>query len=543
MKQAKLLSAVVGLACLSSTPAFADVSSRIINGEKAPAESWPFMTALVTKNLDVYKSQFCGASFIGSRYVLTAAHCVDNEHPDNVEVVIGVSDLSSSEVAEHRYGVKNIYIHGQYGQVGMSNDIAIIELTEVPQEKAVPLADSNLRWNLNDGQNLTVMGWGDQDTSSNFANSNHLYQVDVPLVNQETCKSLGPSINPNYARIGNDAFCAGFVNGGKDSCQGDSGGPIVVETNGSYEQLGVVSWGEGCAQANAYGVYANVGHFDSWIADMTRGFSYRSREHLRVRSVGQLSHTFKFDNFSDQVIAFSGVNPVQGSVITSNNCNDLAIGGSCEIQITKNLPTVGFYSFGIEFNTDLPGSETITNLVAVNAGNSVNQRTAYLVDIPYDEMVSDRTWRVIGNEIVSPFLYDSQVARLGINGIPKGSVTLDLKISTEEYFDEVVILTNGKVAYIKSGILTESVSVPLVRETGNSLEIIYAKDGSGSVDADEIRFSNLRHTSEVVGSNLSGNEVAKSGGGSGGSFGWHWLLALLGGVIARKSFSSLKLNG
>ena len=536
MKQAKLLSAVVGLACLSSTPAFADVSSRIINGEQAPAESWPFMTALVTKNLDAYKSQFCGASFIGSRYVLTAAHCVDNEHPDNVEVVIGVSDLSSSEVAEHRYGVKNIYIHGQYGQVGMSNDIAIIELTEVPQEKAVSLADSNLRWNLNDGQNLTVMGWGDQDTSSNFANSNHLYQVDVPLVNQETCKSIDPSINPNYARIGNDAFCAGFVNGGKDSCQGDSGGPIVVETNGSYEQLGVVSWGEGCAQANAYGVYANVGHFDSWIADMTRGFSYRSREHLRMRSVGQLSHTFKFDNFSDQVIAFSGVNPVQGSVITSNSCNELAIGGSCEIQITKNLPTVGFYSFGIEFNTDLPGSESITNLVAVNAGNLVNQQTANLVDIPYDEMVSDRTWKVIGNEIVSPFLFDSQVARLGINGIPKGSVTLDLKISTEEHFDEVVILTNGKVAYIKSGILNESVSVPLVLETGNSLEIIYAKDGSRSVGADEIRFSNLRHTSEIVGSNLSGNEVAKSGSGGsgGGSFGWHWLLMLAGVGLLRK---------
>ncbi|GMM88521.1 S1 family peptidase [Vibrio fortis] len=536
MKQAKLLSAVVGLACLSSTSAFADVSSRIINGEQASAKSWPFMTALVTKNLDAYKSQFCGASFIGSRYVLTAAHCVEDENAEDVEVVIGVSDLSSNDVNEHRYGVKNIYIHGQYGQVGMSNDIAIIELTVVPQEKAVSLADSNLRWNLNDGQNLTVMGWGDQDTSSNFANSNHLYQVDVPLVNQETCKDIDPSVNPNYANIGNDAFCAGFVNGGKDSCQGDSGGPIVVETNGSYEQLGVVSWGEGCAQANAYGVYANVGHFDSWIADTTRGLSYRSREHLRVRSVGQLSHTFKFDNFSDQVIAFSGVSPVKGSVITSNSCNDLAIGGSCEIQITKNLPTVGFYSFGIELNTDLPGSESLTNLVEVNVGNPVNQQIANLIDIPYDEVVSDRTWKVADNEIVSPTLFDTQAARLGINGIPQGSVTLDLNISTEEHYDRVVILTNGKVAYINSGILTTSVSVPLVRETGNTLEIIYAKDAFYSRGADEIRFSNLRYTKEIVGSNLSGNNVAKSGSGGsgGGSFGWHWLLMLAGVGLLRK---------
>lgn len=536
MKQTKLLSAVVGLACLSSTPAIADVSSRIINGEVADASSWPFMAALVTKNLDAYKSQFCGASYIGERYVLTAAHCVEDESAEDVEVVIGVSDLSSNDVQDHRYGVKNIYVHAQYGQVGMSNDIAIIELTEIPQEKAVSLADSHLRWNLNDGQNLTVMGWGDQDTSTSFANSNHLYQVDVPLVNQETCKSIDPSVNPNYANIGNDAFCAGLVNGGKDSCQGDSGGPIVVETNGTFEQLGVVSWGEGCAQANAYGVYANVGHFESWIADMTRGFSYRSREHLNMRSVGQLSHTFKFDNFSDQTIVFSGVNPVSGSQITSNGCNNLEIGASCEIQITKNLATVGFSSFGIEFNTDLPGSETVTNLVAVNAGNPVNQQTANLISIPYDEIVSNRTWKVEGNEIVSPFLFNSQIARLGINGIPKGSVTLDLNISTEERYDEVVILTNGKLAYFNSGIVSGSVSVPMVRETGNSLEILYVKDNSQSAGNDEIRFSNLRHSSDVVGSNLSGNNVAKSGsgGGGGGSFGWHWLLMLAGVGLLRK---------
>lgn len=49
MKQAKLLSAVIGLACLSSTSTFADVSSRIINGEQAATDSWPFMTALVSK--------------------------------------------------------------------------------------------------------------------------------------------------------------------------------------------------------------------------------------------------------------------------------------------------------------------------------------------------------------------------------------------------------------------------------------------------------------------------------------------------------------
>ena len=50
------------------------------------------------------------------------------------------------------------------------------------------------------------------------------------------------------------AICAGFENGGTDACQGDSGGPLVaIDANGDLSQIGIVSWGEGCAQAQKYG--------------------------------------------------------------------------------------------------------------------------------------------------------------------------------------------------------------------------------------------------------------------------------------------------
>ena len=51
------------------------------------------------------------------------------------------------------------------------------------------------------------------------------------------------------------------------ACNGDSGGPLVLKLPDAVYQVGIVSWGEGCARANSPGVYGSVSYYYRWIAD------------------------------------------------------------------------------------------------------------------------------------------------------------------------------------------------------------------------------------------------------------------------------------
>ncbi|MDJ0675301.1 MAG: serine protease [Calothrix sp. MO_167.B42] len=218
-------------------------TDRIVGGFVAGTQDNPFQVGLLTKSIaDNFQAQFCGGTLIKPNIVVTAAHCSDFITADQVQVLTGTRRLDGSG---NRYDVSRIAIHPDWNDSTFDNDVAVWELSS--NATGIPLAELATS-DGSVGDNLFASGWG--TLTEGGSRPIDLHAVGVPLVERSNCNDDN-SYNGN---ITENMICAGFDIGGKDSCQGDSGGPL---TKGNV-LTGITSWGNGCARANLFGVYARV---------------------------------------------------------------------------------------------------------------------------------------------------------------------------------------------------------------------------------------------------------------------------------------------
>lgn len=253
-----------------SVLAAAAPEARIVGGSAAAFGAFPWQVAL-----DIGGGQ-CGGAILSPRWVMTAAHCIDengsNVAASSVRVRAGSLNYSSGG---QQVGVSRIVKHPGYNRATFDQDLALLELatplTLGPGVAAIrPLLPEQEASLGADGVLATATGWG--SIASNGPSSEALLQVQLPLLGPASCRAR--SRYP-AAEITDNMVCAGdLAAGGKDSCQGDSGGPLVVPDGaGGFVQAGIVSFGEGCGQAGFPGVYTRVANYRGFLESST-GLSF-----------------------------------------------------------------------------------------------------------------------------------------------------------------------------------------------------------------------------------------------------------------------------
>ncbi|EOX4298102.1 trypsin-like serine protease [Vibrio cholerae] len=521
---------------MSHAESTAQVSPRIINGSDATLGEWPSIVALVTRGQNAFDGQFCGGSFLGDRYVLTAAHCVDFRDPTTVDVVIGINNLNNEASEGVRVPVRRIYIHEDYVDRTLLNDIAILELDRAVVADQITLAAADARVGTAVGTTLKVAGWGTTSPSGRSNFPSVLQQVEVDLIDQAVCQT---AMGEGISSMENSAnFCAGRNN--QDSCRGDSGGPIIVTSTGA--QLGIVSWGGPvCALNNTYGVYTNVSYFADWITQKTRGFSYQQQVDKQQVRLAPFTHTFTYNNLGQNSLTYSALRlqTVVGMSVTpvTNNCQGQTLNPneSCDITLQFNPQIYRNYQYNFEIDFLENGvARTANSTVKFHSmRNATAEVMSVLSSLPKTEVLtSEQGWTVVGNELRSGAIGDSQQSELVIKGIPRGTLSFNYRISSEPDFDKLEVYLNGQQLGSTSGSMSRFQRLVLPN-TSNTLEFRYVKDGAIASGEDAAFISDLRHSSST--STVSETTSSVTTSSSGGSIGWFGLLLLAPLWMRRKT--------
>ncbi|MDQ1712204.1 MAG: transrane protease serine 9, partial [Frankiaceae bacterium] len=146
---------------------------------------------------------------------------------------------------------------------GNAHDSALLKLSTATTAPPITLAGAADDVYETPGTTVRVTGWGDQTDTLGLTATSQLRYVDLQVVSDSSCGTT------NFGFDAATGVCASALL--KDSCQGDSGGPLFATAGTTRIQIGIVSYGTGCALPEFPGVYAEVNNSQirSWITSVS----------------------------------------------------------------------------------------------------------------------------------------------------------------------------------------------------------------------------------------------------------------------------------
>lgn len=474
---------------------------RIVGGQISE-NNYPWMVSLQRVLLNGRSNHLCGGSFIDERWVLTAAHCVVGAAPNNFRIIANTNQLDNPNASA--FNVKAIHIHEDYNPQTLMHDIALIELFEaVDGQGVIEPANEDYMTNVIENDTVTVSGWGAL-AQGNPILPNDLYEVDLPVRAQEQCLNAYPN-EPSI--LSGMTLCAGIDEGGIDSCQGDSGGPLFQADGVGFQQVGIVSWGAGCAQPGQYGVYTRVASYAQWIESFVNGLFLEGPEFIGYVGVNTaVSRNAFIRNAGDDPvevnsIILSGLNAASFA-LDASDCIESPIppDQTCTLVMTAAADEPGPLTATINANLNSPITPELTVQISAMGVPFLNEGSVALdtEDALVFSGQNDAAWfaeadaLAEGNQsLMSGKVNNNQlsVATAVIEG--PGTVSFAYRVSSEENFDVFVALHNGDTFVEASGEVDYTEVTRTLLPGQNHLTFGYVKDVSISAGEDAAWVDNM----------------------------------------------------